>query len=282
MDFPGLIWVAGDEIATAIGATVTIDAGILSITSKGDNLGSWPLDEVVAESEGESDFMLTVESDRIMFRPEPAEHMSFGRAVAGEGGLGDQIRSLSAGAPPPSVAPTSPRAPDAYQPPGPQMIPTDSCQPPTQKESSSKLGRNLLIALAVILLIGYLGSRWDDRATVRETFDSIGSSLDYSNSPAPVSSSDRVTLNGQGDGGSRSFTLGGGSYTVVTEVGNDCYYSFTLKNPSDDSRVKRVTSMSDRGSSTVNVYGIPAGTFYLDVITGPAPDCPWRQVWTSS
>ena len=158
--YRGLIWVSGDDISTAVEATVTIDDHrVLSIVSKGDNLGSWPLDQVGVEPRGDSDFLLTVESDQIMFRPgTPAGHMSFGGATTRPSGLSGRIRSASTGSPvppppPPThepsgspVAATSHRAPDSYQPPG-------------KKKSPSKVGRNLLIAVVVLLGIGYLASR---------------------------------------------------------------------------------------------------------------------------
>lgn len=101
MNYRGLIWVDGDDVSAAVEATVTSgDDRALSIIAKGDNLGSWALDQVAVEPRGESDFLLTVESDRIMFRPgTPAGHLSFGRATARPSGLGDRIRSVSAGSP---------------------------------------------------------------------------------------------------------------------------------------------------------------------------------------
>jgi len=134
-----------------------------------------------------------------------------------------------------------------------------------------------------LVVVGiYVGSQLDpDTGSIAETFDALSQELD-GGSQTPSNVNDRVTLSGGGDGETRQFTLGGGSYTVRTEVGNDCYYSFTLRDPSDGSRVKSVTSMSDVGSSTVSVHGVDPGTYYIDVITGSAPDCPWDQTWTSS
>lgn len=122
---------------------------------------------------------------------------------------------------------------------------------------------------------------------VPQTFAEIASELegsDFSDSEDPPSptATDRISVEGQGDGATRSFDLSGGSYDVTTQVGNDCFYSFTLKDPADGSRVESITTMSEPGSTTVSMHGIDPGTYYVDVITGPAPSCPWEQTWASS
>jgi hypothetical protein len=138
----------------------------------------------------------------------------------------------------------------------------------------------LLVAalVGVALIASWIGGT--EGRVLSGTLEDIASSLEGSNTAS--NPSDRIVLEGKGDGATRSFSLGGGSYAVTTEVGNDCFYSFTLKDPSDGSRVESITSMTEPGSTTVSLHGIDPGSYYVDVITGPAPSCPWEQVWVSS
>jgi hypothetical protein len=145
----------------------------------------------------------------------------------------------------------------------------------------------LVIALVVgaLLIVGFIVALVAVQLAgneVSEIFSNMGSPVDGETAPTASGGSDRITLEGEGDGDTESFSLSGGSYTIVTEVGNDCFYSFTLRDVTDGSRVEDITSMDEAGSTTVSLHGIEAGTYYVGVITGPAPSCPWSQRWTSS
>lgn len=199
MDYRGLIWVAGDDPSTAIEATVAID-GELSIASKSDDLGSWPVGKVVVERQGDSDFMLTVESDRVMFRPDSAQGFeSFSRAAAR--GISDRIRSVA--------------TESARLPPVPDQAP-DSHTPPGQKKPKSKLARNVLIAVGVLVAIAYIGSRGTS-SNVQETFTKVGDSLG-----ANTAATARVTTTTEPD----LPTISSGVYIVPNEVAPGTYRFF--------------------------------------------------------
>lgn len=149
-------------------------------------------------------------------------------------------------------------------------------------DSRSGLPRWVWVVGGIAILAIWIGSQLDSQSDVEETFEEIAAALDNDDTPATSGGNDRVTLEGQGEGDTNTFSLSGGSYEIRTEVGNDCYYSFTLRDPSDGSRVDRITTMSEPGSNTVSLHGISSGTYYVAVITGPAPACPWSQRWTSS
>lgn len=134
------------------------------------------------------------------------------------------------------------------------------------------------VVLGIILIVNQ-GSEPSIEETFREVEEASNSgNADGSDSPAP----ERIELKGKGDGATSSFRLNGGSYRVATSVSGECYYSFTLSNPSTGSRVERITTISEPDSTSVMLHGIVAGRYFVEVITGPAPACPWTQVLTSS
>jgi hypothetical protein len=83
----------------------------------------------------------------------------------------------------------------------------------------------VLIVIVLIVLVGIAGLVATQMAgqQVIETFSEVASALEPNLEPPSVGSSDRITLEGQGDGETEAFTLSGGSYSIVTEVENDCY-----------------------------------------------------------
>jgi hypothetical protein len=142
MDYQGSIWVAGEDTSTAIDATITIDADHLSIVSRGDNLGSWPLDEVAAEPHGTGDFLLIVGSDdRIMFRPRIAERNSFARDVGQKGSLSDRIHA---------AAGTPTRSADT------EHASSRSNAAPTVTLPAKRNLEGTLLALRLVVLVGFL------------------------------------------------------------------------------------------------------------------------------
>ena len=139
----------------------------------------------------------------------------------------------------------------------------------------------LVIIGAVVLGIIWIGNQASE-PSIEEIFADVSAALDSGDSRGGSSTPERIELEGKGDGATRSFRLNGGSYRVATRVSGECYYSFTLSNPSTGSTVERITTMSDPESTAVMLHGIRAGSYYVEVITGPAPACPWTQVFTSS
>jgi hypothetical protein len=100
--------------------------------------------------------------------------------------------------------------------------------------------------------------------------------------PTTPPSPEGVTLGAGGQQATAPFRLDGGRYTVHYRFGGDCFHGGTLQSTSTDAFV-----YEDVGTGTgpieadTNVYGIESGEYYIDMITGPAPDCPWEIVLTA-
>jgi hypothetical protein len=84
-----------------------------------------------------------------------------------------------------------------------------------------------------------------------------------------------VTVEGGGDGNSAPLELAGGDYLVTVTVRGPCYYALDL-NPIPDGRRITITRMDAAGETTSYLYGLDAGRYFVSVITGPVPSCPWR------
>lgn len=68
-----------------------------------------------------------------------------------------------------------------------------------------------------------------------------------------------------------------GSYKVNWKTEGNCYYAGHLKGgdlPSFD--YINAFSVDDSAEGTTNLYDIVEGEYFLKVITGPTPNCPWR------
>jgi hypothetical protein len=94
MDHQGRLWIEGDNSATAIDATVTIDGHQLSIASGTESLGSWPLSGIEVARQG-LDFALTIEDEHVVFRLPAADARALERDLEATGGIGRKIRSAA-------------------------------------------------------------------------------------------------------------------------------------------------------------------------------------------
>lgn len=83
-----------------------------------------------------------------------------------------------------------------------------------------------------------------------------------------------VTVEADGGGNSAPFNLTGGDYRVTVITGGPCYFAFDLR-PVPEGRRTSITRMDEAGEATTYLYGIGAGRYYMSVITGPVPQCPW-------
>lgn len=90
----------------------------------------------------------------------------------------------------------------------------------------------------------------------------------------PADARQPVTWEGQGDGSSARAALEG-DYAVAWETFGDCTYYGDLEDGGED-----LFSASDITTGTNYIYGIAAGEYYIDVITGPAPGCGWKVTLT--
>lgn len=78
-----------------------------------------------------------------------------------------------------------------------------------------------------------------------------------------------------GEQSTEPFTLAGGRYVAMWELDSDCFYSLALKSPEGPGRVD-VGGGDEPGRYRDNLYDIEPGEYYLNVITGPPPNCSWR------
>lgn len=84
------------------------------------------------------------------------------------------------------------------------------------------------------------------------------------------------TLSGGGELNTEPFRLAGGDYTAAYDFGGDCYYSIDIEGPSQDAAGTGDGPIAD----TTVLYGLDAGEYHLEVITGPTPNCPWTVTLT--
>lgn len=87
-----------------------------------------------------------------------------------------------------------------------------------------------------------------------------------------------ITISGEGEASTAPFELDG-DYVVDWTTGGDCYYSADLETTGDEFVFETLFSASAATSGQTFIYGY-RGEFYADVITGPAPGCPWSATLT--
>lgn len=84
----------------------------------------------------------------------------------------------------------------------------------------------------------------------------------------PAAEREPVTVGADGDGNSEKFILTG-DYKVVWETFGDCFYGADLEDGGGS-----LFSASDVTAGETFVYGVD-GSYYVQMITGPAPNCGW-------
>ena len=99
-----------------------------------------------------------------------------------------------------------------------------------------------------------------------------------SNQSGSNSSSDQIsisrTFEGGGERSTEAFRLSG-DYVVTVTTGSDCFYGIDLDDADDGFTEESLATRSEPGTTTTNLFAIPRGRYFIDVITGPSPDCPW-------
>jgi hypothetical protein len=95
-------------------------------------------------------------------------------------------------------------------------------------------------------------------------------------STATVSTESKITkprtmvwFSGDGDVESTKKEFLQGDYRVEWKTYGDCVYYADLSSGND------IFSADAALENTTYLYGIPAGNHFVEVITGPAPSCPW-------
>jgi hypothetical protein len=134
------------------------------------------------------------------------------------------------------------------------------------------------IGIAIAVGIYYLF------ATVADDFDvgNTNSSPTFANvadidDDLPGSSSQLTvnkTLTGTGANKTESFRLNG-DYTVTLNTASDCYYGFSIDRTSDGNMEEHLGSHDGADSTSTRIYAVPSDSYFVDVITGPSPSCPW-------
>lgn len=66
--------------------------------------------------------------------------------------------------------------------------------------------------------------------------------------------------------------------TVAYSFTGDCFYGSFLASADGSGFGDSIASGSGPVDGNTNVYGVEAGTYYVKMITGPSPGCPWRIV----
>jgi hypothetical protein len=130
----------------------------------------------------------------------------------------------------------------------------------------------VVLAIGVVAVLGLVfgSDLLDSLDSGPTTFDEVSPTLGGSSEQVSVSR----TLEGGGERATEAFRLEG-DYVVTITTGSDCFYGFDLDN-ADTSRTEESLGLMDEpGSMTTNLFAIPSGRYFIDVITGPAPSCPW-------
>ena len=150
--------------------------------------------------------------------------------------------------------------------------------PPAQASNSDwgKIAVAAVIALIVGGAVGFtIGSA--SHATSPTGTALGGGASPPADSPAPDSPSTAPeaprTLSAKGSGNTVKFNHAGGDYTVTYNFSKSCFYGAYLW----QSPYQGTDLVSGTGplKGTTNTYGVPAGSYYIHMISGSAPDCPW-------
>lgn len=88
------------------------------------------------------------------------------------------------------------------------------------------------------------------------------------------------TLSGGGERSTDPFELDGGRYAVTYKLDQDCYYSASLSPVEGDGIPESLATGTGPIEGDSNVYDVTGGEYYVEMITGPDPDCPWEITLT--
>lgn len=90
--------------------------------------------------------------------------------------------------------------------------------------------------------------------------------------PVPV---ETVSQRGGGQLNTDPFQLAGGSYTTEYTLGGSCFYGARLEPAPSGVGGDGLFSVDGPRQGSNRVYGVKSGSYFVDMITGPAPGCPW-------
>ena len=82
-----------------------------------------------------------------------------------------------------------------------------------------------------------------------------------------------IRLSGTGQTNTDPFVLKAGSYKATLKVTGPCFYFTSLESTAGGSSLNTIANATAKETVTSNLYGVKAGEYYVQVITGPAPSC---------
>ncbi|MGK2852756.1 MAG: hypothetical protein ACSLE3_01395 [Microbacteriaceae bacterium] len=119
----------------------------------------------------------------------------------------------------------------------------------------------------------------------KSTTTSVPETVTSTSAPSPTATErqqESVTLSAEGEQNTAPFHLDGGSYAVTFTFSGGCYYGADLQGASTDpGRPESLASGSGPVDGTTNVYKVDEGEYYVEMITGPPPSCPWSITLTA-
>ncbi len=100
-------------------------------------------------------------------------------------------------------------------------------------------------------------------------------------SASPTATPGPVKLAGQGGTNSDPFRLAAGAYKVAFNFSGKCTYFASLKATAGSYANFNFASGNGPTSGDTTLANVPAGTFYIEMYTGLAADCPWTVTFTT-
>jgi hypothetical protein len=89
-----------------------------------------------------------------------------------------------------------------------------------------------------------------------------------------------IVQSGQGDGQTAPLEVPAGTYAVHYNFGADCFYGGTLERTDGGFELIDLGSGQGPLEGDTFVYNVEGGEYYVAMITGPAPGCPWEITLT--
>lgn len=149
---------------------------------------------------------------------------------------------------------------------------------PATPASNSDWGKVAAVAV-VALIVGGIGGFLIGSAShgaspggtaLGDTSPPVSSAAPASPSAAPEAPR---TLSAKGSANTVKFNLARGDYTVNYNFSGPCFYgAFLWDSPNHGTDLASGTGPI---KGTANAYGVDAGSYYIHMISGSAPDCPW-------
>ncbi len=144
-------------------------------------------------------------------------------------------------------------------------------QPPATPKRNTN--REILIVAVVIVvavsLIGYFGAQSASNQDVIDRAEQQTAQLEQA-ARAPV------TFAGDGQANSVQAAMSG-NYTFAWQTSGSCYYAADLEGGTFS---ESVFSADSALTGSGNLYDLEALDYYLQMITGPSPNCAWTITFT--